>query len=74
MSLFVLYLPLKPIIGNICCKNATNKDKVRSKINYWFIKVKTPMKDLNDLYIFALIVEHGGLSKVEQKQVYLNQN
>ena len=31
------------------------------------------MKDLNDLYIFALIVEHGGLSKVEQKQVYLNQ-
>ncbi|HAV2717913.1 LysR substrate-binding domain-containing protein [Acinetobacter baumannii] len=25
------------------------------------------MKDLNDLYIFALIVEHGGLSKVEQK-------
>ena len=29
--------------------------------------VKTPMKDLNDLYIFTLIVEHGGLSKVEQK-------
>lgn len=25
------------------------------------------MKDLNDLYIFALIVEHGGFSKVEQK-------
>ncbi|KQE20598.1 hypothetical protein APD39_14790 [Acinetobacter pittii] len=25
------------------------------------------MKDLNDLYIFSLIVEHGGLSKVEEK-------
>ncbi len=29
--------------------------------------VKTPMKDLNDLYIFTLIVKHGGLSKVEEK-------
>ena len=48
-------------------KNATNNDKVQFKIKYQFTMVKIPMKDLNDLYIFALIVEHGGLSKVEEK-------
>ncbi|MGV2456379.1 hypothetical protein [Acinetobacter seifertii] len=54
-------------MGTYVAKIATKKHKVRSKISYWFLMVKTPMKDLNDLYIFTLIVKHGGLSKVEEK-------